>query len=294
LNLDANSDAAFADQGAECFDGGRNAANHCQSGHISGSVVVRTNMPGVGHPGDYWTVYSCANAAGIAATPLTRHITVKDRSCPACTMVAGPETIEASFPYSDAGARCTDSLDGTLDTEIFSYGVQTTWSALVNVERTGTYVITYRAKDSAGNWNDGTCKGSKATKRTIVIVDTLKPVIALARPSQGSAHWKTIQVSKRSSYERHAVDTGAGLMPVKPALPHSLDDKRYSTSHMFGLVPAQVVGSHLTELSQKTSAHTAAVTAALLSALVGFALLALSAYRSLRTTGTTSAEMNSL
>merc|ERR1712167_447686 len=52
---------------------------------------------------------------------------------------------------------------------------------IVNVERTGVYEITYRVKDSNGNWNDGTsCSGGQTGSenvRTVTIVDTLRPVI---------------------------------------------------------------------------------------------------------------------
>merc|ERR1711918_301085 len=53
----------------------------------------------------------------------------------------------------------------------------------VNTEKVGTYVVTYRIKDKAGNWNDGKCKGSKHYKRTVTVKDTLKPVIGQGNPA---------------------------------------------------------------------------------------------------------------
>merc|ERR1711881_174958 len=60
----------------------------------------------------------------------------------------------------------------------------------VNVERTGTYFVTYFAQDNAANFNyevrticasrqGDNCDGYKDDIRTVHIVDTLKPVIAL-------------------------------------------------------------------------------------------------------------------
>merc|ERR1719247_3830346 len=60
----------------------------------------------------------------------------------------------------------------------------------VNVGKTGKYVLTYRAKNSVGLWNDGLaadgestgagCRGTAINYfRTVTISDTLKPVIKL-------------------------------------------------------------------------------------------------------------------
>ena len=95
---------------------------------------------------------------------------MKDTKCPTCIVAPGPEKIEASFPYSDAGATCTDSLSGALTPHVYNG---------VDVEKTGTYEVTYRVKDGSGNWNDGQCTGSQKYIRTVRVVDTLRPVIGL-------------------------------------------------------------------------------------------------------------------
>merc|ERR1711898_64492 len=66
---------------------------------------------------------------------------------------------------------------------------ETSSDKIVNVEKTGTYLITYRVMDSNGNWNDGAntggCKNAQDGKaqpravRTVIVKDTLRPVIAL-------------------------------------------------------------------------------------------------------------------
>merc|ERR1712094_136102 len=78
--------------------------------------------------------------------------------------------VEASFSYVDPGAVCTDSLDGS---------VATVAHGIVNTQHTGVYTVTYRARDRYGNWNDADCVGSQEYVRTVTVVDTLKPVIAL-------------------------------------------------------------------------------------------------------------------
>merc|ERR1711918_274852 len=101
-----------------------------------------------------------------------RKVVVRDTTCPTCKVTgASKVTREASFTYSDAGAVCTDSIS------LGNNKVQT--RNPVNTEKFGTYVVTYRIKDKAGNWNDGKCKGSKQFKRTVTVKDTLKPVIHL-------------------------------------------------------------------------------------------------------------------
>lgn len=56
--------------------------------------------------------------------------------------------------------------------EKYSYGGAATDG--VNVEQTGTYVITYTATDDSNNDCD-----AKNPRRTVVVMDTLKPVIGL-------------------------------------------------------------------------------------------------------------------
>lgn len=83
-----------------------------------------------------------------------------------------PVTWEAGFAYSDKGATCADSIDGTRVPDVS--GV-----AGVNVDQTGTYYVTYKAKNSQGTsnwaWDEDCC----ATRRTVIVKDTLKPVIRL-------------------------------------------------------------------------------------------------------------------
>merc|ERR1711998_83172 len=82
-------------------------------GVISQSVEVSGDVVNLVQPRTYTITYKCQDAAGNKADPMIRRVTVVDTTCPTCK-VTGKKTImrEASFTYSDAGAVCTDSLNG--------------------------------------------------------------------------------------------------------------------------------------------------------------------------------------
>merc|ERR1712100_170068 len=164
--------------------------------------------------------YNCKDAANRAAETAERVVTVAQTSCPTCNMVCatgatansvvdGDQTVvscvqehEASFQYTDAGASCSDVIDGATDhtcTLSFVPGTENKEDnsrdevaaltgddvscdgQLVNADRIGTYVITYRSVNSVGKWNDDTtCRGGYYNYiRSVKVVDTLKPVITL-------------------------------------------------------------------------------------------------------------------
>jgi len=142
--------------------------------------------------------YTCASSFTGVESEKNRTVTVHDTKCPTCTL-KNPETlvtIEASFPYADTGVQCQDN---------FSPNTTVTETSNVNVEAVGTYHVTYRAEDEAGNFNDGssrqsftqlgstnnhTCSGGalKELVRTVVVIDTLRPVIALKYKDQIIGH----------------------------------------------------------------------------------------------------------
>jgi len=194
-------------------------------------------------------LYTCLDSAGNMAAVATRRVWVEDTTCPSCQVktfaeLSSPhETIEGSFPYTDAGAVASDSLQG-------SFGICSTWSEntitpyaeIVNTEATGTYVITYRVKDSAGNWNandvNGGCSGSqdydKSNELTVVVIDTLKPVIGLYFKENGKA--------PDGEVNKH------GLIQVGDSTDTSSTNGRHAGQ-------ANVAGDHYTEGAQYLSTH---------------------------------------
>merc|ERR1711881_353773 len=137
---------------------------------VSGDVV---NMAAVG---TYKINYNCEDSAGQTAVQATRTVVVQDTTCPTCTVPGGTTTItvEASFPYTEEQSTCTDPLDGAMpNAHVYN---------TVNVEKTGTYVLTYSVTDKNGNGNS--CKAASGTRtdhftKTVVVEDTMIPIISL-------------------------------------------------------------------------------------------------------------------
>merc|ERR1711924_439549 len=155
----------YSDQGAECYD--------ANAGQINDRIDVSGSDVSLALPGIYHVQYACTNAAGAKATVAVRKVLVRDTTCPTCTMKgSGSVTREASFPYVDAGASCSDSVDGAL-------GVVT--DNKVQVTTTGTYYVTYSATDKTGNTNSVSSLNASCVPqvRTVTIKDTLRPVIQI-------------------------------------------------------------------------------------------------------------------
>ena len=178
LEIEATHEDNYVDAGAECSDS--------IDGDLSREVRVSGDVVDLGVPGRYEIRYSCVNSGEVQAEIARRTVQVRDTICPVCTLNDGPSEVEASFPYHDAGVTCFDTLDGPLAAEAVQM------SSDVNVERVGTYTVTYRVHDKALNWNTGLStsinvpskmcrKAASPTTytRKIKVVDTLKPVLAL-------------------------------------------------------------------------------------------------------------------
>jgi len=187
MTLEATHEGNYVDDGATCSDQ--------VDGVISQNVEVSGDVVNLSKVGTYTVTYHCKDSAGNAAPPLDRVVVVAHTTCPRCTMNNWKQSIthEASFPYTDQGASCSDGIDGTLPVHVKSGDVITPcqWANQatvqnchagttgVNTELTGTYVVTYRATNSVGSWNDGPkCRnGAAHYKRTVVVKDSLKPVM---------------------------------------------------------------------------------------------------------------------
>jgi len=257
LVLQATHDYAYVDAGATCSDQ--------QDGDISTSITTETDSIDLGNldglrTKTYEVVYTCRNSCEVEAIGCTRTVVVVDSTCPACQMETGPALIEASFPYDDAGVTCTDDLDGALANVSMSYGA----TGAVNVESTGTYLITYIAEDRAGNRNDGSntlgCLKSSPVVRQVVVIDTLKPAIALR-------------------YNNQTIHVGGTPDISQSDLPHTNPVKDLAPDAIYFGPPHVPEGSRrLMAESRTTSGHYAFAAAA--SGIVGLALTVLAARRS--------------
>jgi hypothetical protein len=235
MTLEATHTGNYVDDGAVCSDQ--------VDGVISQNVEVSGDVVNLSKAGAYDITYNCKDSAGNSAPTLHRSVTVKQTTCPTCVLNDAPATAapllhEASFPYTDAGAVCSDLIDGI---------VTTVPTSDVNVEQTGTYTVTYRAKNSVPLWNDdAACRGTANSYfRTVKVVDTLKPIIQLK--------YNSVEVARSAVLDTGIPDSQTGVAAANPA------------------------ASGLTLMAeQATGSANAWVLAAAASAVTGLALLGLS------------------
>jgi hypothetical protein len=177
----ASLGSVYTDEGAVCSD--------TIEGDISGAVTVSGDQPDLSQIGTYQVSYTCSTAAGGVATPIVRTVTVFDAVCPTCEVTSHETTtIEASFPYVDQQVLCSDNMN--------LIPVSASISGEVDVELTGRYTITYSATDESHNtnflrkYNNSVCNAGLSQTRTVVVIDTLVPVISL---HDEMAHYGTMQ-----------------------------------------------------------------------------------------------------
>lgn len=163
----------YEDEGATCSD------------YVDGilPVVVRPYFVNASILGLVPITYTCTNSRNITATKL-RKLFVIDTICPICKLNLAQELIvEASFPWQDPGANCSDTFSSVTQNIVTN----------LDVMQEGIYKVTYQAVDTSGNAVDGTsveksigCTtvGASSYIRTDKVADTLKPVLALSYNNQ--------------------------------------------------------------------------------------------------------------
>jgi hypothetical protein len=245
LVLEATHDDAYVDAGATCFDPLDGNLNRYVK--QNSPIISLSSLNGKSEV-KYTVTYTCKNHVGCAAKPATRTVVVRDTRCPRCTPLVGPARIEASFPYVDSGALCTDDLDGAIN--------DVTKISDVNVESTGTYHVTYRVKDKAANWNDGKSwqPNNKACKNTgpfyvrkIVVIDTLKPAIALKWKSTGETFMvgSGSEISKSDNPEVNKSEKDHPWAPVAARFGSLMSEEGRSSHWTLGAIASGAVGMAL-------------------------------------------------
>merc|ERR1712025_144063 len=102
-------------------------------------------------PGTYYLKYECNDQAQNKATACRTFVNV-DKTRPVITVLQAANTndnlwtVEASRDnnYVDAGATCSDMVDGNISQDVEVSG------DVVNMAAVGTYKINYNCEDSAG------------------------------------------------------------------------------------------------------------------------------------------------
>merc|ERR1712196_351742 len=218
-------------------------------GVISQNVEVSGDFVNLSKVGTYTITYNCKDSANNAAPPATRTVVVAQTSCPKCT-VHGNAVVEheASFPYTDAGASCSDVVD---------------------VSITGVHNIVYTAQNTVGLWNNGAnCRGGASTYgRKVTVSDTLRPVITLrykgTKVAQGTRDTTGNDITDSPVHgSLNTQHTAAGLAS-------NVADTQFPDSHTLPTLMAE----------ETTSSVNGWVLGAIASAVAGLALLGYSTRR---------------
>ncbi len=163
ISLTGNA-TVTVEAGTTYSDAGATATDDID-GDITGDIVtvnpVDTSIPGV-----YTVTYNVSDAAGNAATEVTREVIVSDTTIPVITLNGSDIVlVEAGTTYTDAGATAFDSFDGDITADIVVVND-------VETNALGIYNVTYNVSDAAGN-------GADEITREVTVEDTTPPVITL-------------------------------------------------------------------------------------------------------------------
>lgn len=124
-------------------DAGATAADDRDGDLTAGITTVSAVNANV--VGSYAVTYNVADAAGNAASEVTRMVNVVDTTPPVISLTGAASVVhEAGTSYSDAGATATDGIEGDLSGSI-------TVVNTVNTTTVGSYTVTYSVSDSRGN-----------------------------------------------------------------------------------------------------------------------------------------------
>lgn len=188
--IEAAPGYVYNDAGATCTDE--------VDGDLSQDMVVKGQNVNGALVGEYTITYDCTDAAGNSATSLVRTVKVEDNTDPTLYMNSKDfMVIEASFPYNDPGATAWDSLDKDITAKITSNAADVdpfakqgahvhtpgSVSKFDDPSVTGVYHVKYEVSDNDGN-------AAEPLVRTVVVKDTLPPVIQLLHGGNEYGHYK--------------------------------------------------------------------------------------------------------
>jgi hypothetical protein len=148
---EANRDIEYTDAGATCED--------WVDGELSHAVEVSGEVVNFRIPGTYTIQYNCQDLTGNDAHAQTRTVIIRDTVQPRITLNGAiVNFIEAGFPYIDAGATATDTLDGDITQYLWTDGntvndkrAYYAYSDCDKIANTGEYYLTL--KDDAGKFH---------------------------------------------------------------------------------------------------------------------------------------------
>jgi hypothetical protein len=143
------------------------SADDLVDGPLAGSVVDDANKVTTNIVGLYTVTYSVSDLSGNTSV-VYRYIRVIDTVKPIITLLgANPLTLEVYNTFVDPGIKTSDNYDNA---SVLNPRVVITRN--LDTSKLGTYYITYNLTDRAGNH-------AASVTRTIIVADTVKPVITL-------------------------------------------------------------------------------------------------------------------
>ena len=136
-------------------------------GDISANISITGNVNTTA-PGMYVVRYNVSDAAGNAATEVTRVVNVlADTTIPVISLNGNTAiNLDINDTYTELGATATDNVDGDITANISISGT-------VDTTTPGVYIIRYNVNDAAGN------AAAEVTRTVTVLADTTIPVISL-------------------------------------------------------------------------------------------------------------------
>jgi hypothetical protein len=193
--VEASTTAKFIDAGAVCSDNQDGKICDTKNGKYGPVKQSRfcksTSMVQVHKPSPkirpYQVTYDCQDSRYLHAFQGVRYVHVRDTTKPICKVIGNVKgTHEAGFKYTDKFASATDTLDGKITRKcagkVTKGCIRTFGLSKVNVDVPATYYVDYQAVDAAGNVG-------KKCRRSITVVDSLKPVIALKYKKEDGSYF---------------------------------------------------------------------------------------------------------
>jgi PKD repeat protein len=133
------------------------------------SGKVQTNIVGT-----YIVAYNSPDYSGNMAT-VYRVIKIIDTIPPAMKLIGkNPEIVEVYHPYNEQGVIISDNYNTASE-----LNPDLTITVNVDINKTGTYIVTYQVRDKSGN-------SAQTITRTVKVVDTIAPVLTLNGPQNDS------------------------------------------------------------------------------------------------------------
>lgn len=193
--------SVFSDSGATWSDAvdGTGILTTANSGSVNTAIT-----------GSYVLTYIKVDAAGNTGST-TRTVVVADQTAPVVTLVgSGTITLANGAVYTESGATWSDAMDGT-------GAIAAANSGSVNTTTAGTYTLTYRKVDAAGN-----------TGSTIRTVTVLVPVIVQSSGGGGgtSSYSAPVKIVAPSTTQSGYIPAISTLPSSNPAITQDRFDKK--------------------------------------------------------------------